>query len=41
MTGNGKHTTYKNGDDWGIVYGIVLQTVHGIDAADQPTAFFS
>ena len=20
MTGNGKHTTYKNGDDWGIVY---------------------
>jgi len=22
--GNGKHTTYKNCDDWGIVYGIVL-----------------
>ena len=20
MTGNGKHTTYKNGDDWGMVY---------------------
>ena len=20
MTGNGKHTTYKNGDDWGWVY---------------------
>ena len=20
MTGNGKHTTYKNGDDWGIVF---------------------
>jgi len=19
MTGNGKHTTYKNGDDWGMV----------------------
>ena len=20
MTGNGKHSTYKNGDDWGMVY---------------------
>ena len=20
MTGNGKHTTYKNGDDWGMVF---------------------
>ena len=20
MTGNGKHTTYKNDDDWGMVY---------------------
>ena len=20
MPGNGKHTTYKNGDDWGMVY---------------------
>ena len=20
MTGNGKHTTYRNGDDWGMVY---------------------
>ena len=20
MTGNGKHTTYENGDDWGLVY---------------------
>jgi len=20
MTGNGKHTTYKNGDGWGMVY---------------------
>ena len=20
MTGNGKHTTYKSGDDWGMVY---------------------
>ena len=27
MTGNGKHTTYTNGDDWGIVYKIVLTTL--------------
>ena len=20
MTGNGKHTTFENGDDWGMVY---------------------
>ena len=20
MAGNGKHTSYKNGDDWGMVY---------------------
>ena len=28
MTGNGKHTTtYRNGDDSGMVYGIVLPTL--------------
>ena len=26
MTGNGLNTTYKNGDDVGMVYGIVLPT---------------
>ena len=28
MTGNGNHTTYKNGDDWGDgANGIVLPTL--------------
>ena len=31
MTGNGNHTTYKNGHDWGMVYGIVLPALVEVD----------
>ena len=36
MTGNGKHPTYKNGDDWGIVY-YCFTNINGIDGVVNST----
>ena len=34
MTGNGNHTTYEIGDDWGMVYGVVLATLRALSIND-------
>ena len=34
MTGNGKQTTYKNGDDWGMVYGCLWHCLTHIKERD-------
>ena len=40
MTGNGNHTTYKNGDDRGMVYGIVSPTLdHRAWVCRYPTRY--
>ena len=36
MTGNGKYPTYKNGDDWGIVY-YCFTNINGIDGVVNST----
>ena len=41
MTGNGKHTTYKNGDDWGMVDGVVLITLQRVSLGTSVQHVFS
>ena len=41
ISGNGNHTTYKNGDDWGMVCIFVLPTLslvngYGVFSNDYP-----
>ena len=35
MTENGNHTTYLNGDFWGMVYGIVLPYKKSLDQGPE------
>jgi hypothetical protein len=39
MTRNGKHTTYKNCDDRGMVYDIVLPTLLSLTGKTLPLMY--